>query len=287
LTNEAAERLEEFFGGFAPDSSPLLMLDYDGTMAPFRVNRFRARPWAGLREVLNRIQRQGRTRMAVVTGRPAREIWPLLGMETPPEVWGLHGAERLHPDGRREMEPAAPAARATLDELRMRLKRDAFGGLFEDKPNAAVMHWRGVAPQKSALIEKRTRELFEPLAKTEGLRLLEFECGLELRAGRDKGGAVEEILREAGGTEKSFPAAYLGDDYTDEAAFAALNGRGLSVLVRREWRQTGADVWLRPPLELKDFLRKWLEACEGLKVGVPARIVLYGQLDGSQPEPCR
>jgi trehalose-phosphatase len=272
LTNEAAQRLEGFFGEFAPGASPLLLLDYDGTLAPFRLNRFRARPWAGLRELLNRIQRQGRTRMAVITGRPAREIWPMLGMDTPPEVWGLHGAERLYPDGQREMEAAAPAARATLDELRSRLKRDAFGGLFEDKPNAAVMHWRGFAPQKAALIEKRTRELFEPLAKTEGLRLLEFECGLELRAGRDKGGAVLRILKEeADGVEKHVPAAYLGDDYTDEAAFTALKGRGLSVLVRREWRQTVADVWLRPPVELKDFLRKWLVACEGVKPEVRPR----------------
>ena len=228
--------------------------------------------------MLNRIEHQGRTRMAVITGRPAGEILPMLGMDTAPEVWGLHGAERLYPDGRREMEPASPAARATLDELRIRLKRDAFGGLFEDKPNAAVMHWRGIAPLKSALIENRTRELFEPLAKTEGLRLLEFECGLELRAGRDKGGAVLEILKEAaGGAEKSFPAAYLGDDHTDEAAFAALKGRGLSVLVRREWRQTGADVWLRPPAELKDLLRRWLEACEGWKPDVrPQELVSAG-----------
>jgi hypothetical protein len=32
---------------------------------------------------------------------------------------------------------------------------------------------------------------------------------------------------------------------------------GLSVLVRREWRETAAAVWLRPPGELKEFLEKW------------------------------
>ena len=81
-----------------------LLLDYDGTLAPFRVDRFKARPYAGVRELLTRIERQGGTRMAVVTGRPAREIGPLLGLEKMPEVWGLHGAERLHPNGRRELE---------------------------------------------------------------------------------------------------------------------------------------------------------------------------------------
>src|SRR5208337_4711237 len=102
---------------------------------------FEARPWAGVRELLTRIQRQGRTRMAVITGRPASEIAPLLGLEPPLEIWGLHGAERLYPDGRRELEEAAPETQQRLDELREMLRHDNLGGRFEDKPNAVVMHW--------------------------------------------------------------------------------------------------------------------------------------------------
>ena len=100
----------------------------------------------------------------------------------------------------------------------------------------------------------------------EGLALLEFEAGLELRAGRNKGGAVEAILAEAGagaGDRTDCPVAYLGDDLSDESAFRAVRRvgrRGLSVLVRREWRETAAEVWLRPPDELKGFLMKWAEA---------------------------
>jgi aryl-alcohol dehydrogenase-like predicted oxidoreductase len=45
-----------FFAGFAGKFTPLLLLDYDGTLAPFRVDRFLARPWAGMRELLTRIQ---------------------------------------------------------------------------------------------------------------------------------------------------------------------------------------------------------------------------------------
>ena len=55
LTLEAADRLDEFFSGFAAGARPLLLLDYDGTLAPFRVDRFQARPWAGVRELLERI----------------------------------------------------------------------------------------------------------------------------------------------------------------------------------------------------------------------------------------
>ncbi len=182
----------------------------------------------------------------------------MLWLDPPLEVWGLHGAERLYPDGRRELEQAPPATQAKLEELRAHLRRDSLGGLFEDKANGAVMHWRGASPHKARLIEQRARALFEPLAQMEGLALLEFESGLELRAGRDKGGAIAAILAE---TAPGAPVAFLGDDLTDEAGFHALKGRGLSVMVRREWRATAADLWLRPPAELKEFLENWAGAC--------------------------
>ena len=100
MTPEAKKTLDQFFAGFADRRASLLLLDYDGTLAPFRTDRFKARPWKGVRELLAEIQAQGRSRMVAITGRPAAEIAPLLRLDPPLEVWGLHGAERLYPDGR-------------------------------------------------------------------------------------------------------------------------------------------------------------------------------------------
>jgi trehalose-phosphatase len=266
VTADEDAKLKGFFSAFAGGATPFLLLDYDGTLAPFRLDRFQARPWAGVREALTRIQRQGRTRMVLITGRPAHEIAPLLGLDQPFEVWGLHGAEHLLPDGRRELEPASSATSQILTRLRAMLRCDSLGGLFEDKANGVVMHWRGVSPGKARQIEAKARALFEPLAGTNGLALLEFEAGLELRAGCDKGGAVEAILREAlaGGLAPG-PVAYVGDDFTDEAAFRAVKNAGplgLAVLMRRQWHPTAADIWLRPPTELREFLARWLSATQ-------------------------
>lgn len=262
MTPEAAKKLDRFFDRFARHAHPVLLLDYDGTLAGFRVDRFQAHPWAGVRELLRQIQSRGRTQMVVISGRPAAEIAPMLGLDPPLEAWGLHGAERLFPDGRRELEQAPPATQAKLEELKQFLRRDSLGGLFEDKANGAVMHWRGHSRKMAEHIERRTRALFEPLAHMKGLSLLEFESGLELRAGRDKGGAVDVILAERRTTG---PVAYLGDDLSDETAFQAVNraaGSHLSVLVRRAWRETEADLWLRPPAEVREFLERWLRATD-------------------------
>ena len=269
MNDETIKKLEDFFHSFSSGHQPLLLLDYDGTLAPFRVDRFKARPWTGIREAIGRIQRQGRTRMVVITGRPAKEIGPLLRGHSPVidpmlEVWGLHGAERVHPDGRRELEQAPPETQRKLDELREHLRHYNLGGQFEDKPNAAVMHWRGASPRTAKFIEMRTRELFEPLAKLPGLMLLPFESGLELRVGRDKGGAVSALIFEA---EPGTPVAFIGDDVTDEAGFIAINQANcphLSVLMRPEPRETAADIWLRPPSELRGFLKRWYRAMEAV-----------------------
>ena len=252
-----AARLNAFLRAVAAAPQSVLMLDYDGTLAGFRVDRFKARPWAGVSELLALIQSQGKTRLAIVTGRPPEEIQPMLQLDQPVEVWGLHGAKRLYPDGRSELEDAPRAARKALDAMRALLSRDALGGLYEDKPNAAVMHWRGLSPRQAKAVEASTRALFQPLSKLPGLALLEFEAGLELRAGRDKGGAVRAILRES---PKNVPAAYLGDDWTDEAAFEAVKawrGPHFTALVKPDRRKTAADVWLKPPHDLRAFLTQW------------------------------
>lgn len=265
MTDEATKTLQEFFNSFAPGIKPLLLLDYDGTLAPFRVDRSKARPYTGVREAIARILHQGRTRLVVITGRPAREIGPLLRgyppiIDQPIEVWGLHGSERLYADGRRELEEAPAPTQRKLDELREHLRHNNLGGEFEDKPNAAVMHWRGASPRTAKFIEMRTRELFEPLSRMEGLMLLEFEGGLELRVGRDKGAAIRTLVGEV---PPGTPVTYLGDDLTDEAAFMALNqieAPHLSVLMRGEQRETAANLWLRPPSGLRAFLKKWHRA---------------------------
>src|SRR5689334_14381645 len=92
----------------------VLMLDYDGTLAPFRVDPAQARPYPGIAGTLDAIMEEGSTRVVVVSGRRAAEIGPLLGTRIQPEVWGSHGWERLSSSGALSIERAPQAA---LDAL--------------------------------------------------------------------------------------------------------------------------------------------------------------------------
>src|ERR1051326_6719352 len=79
-------------------SSRVLLLDYDGTLAPFTLERDRSFPYREIPSLITDIMRCG-TRVVLISGRPATELLFLSGIHPHPEIWGSHGSERLRPDG--------------------------------------------------------------------------------------------------------------------------------------------------------------------------------------------
>ena len=91
--------LHQFFDQLDASQTGALVLDYDGTLAPFCKDRLNAFPYPGVSQALFRIMRTGSTRIAIVSGRPVEEVIPLLGIFPIPEIWALDGLQRLWPDG--------------------------------------------------------------------------------------------------------------------------------------------------------------------------------------------
>jgi trehalose 6-phosphate phosphatase len=253
--------VEQFLKAVARSPVSALLLDYDGTLAPFCLNRQQALPFPGVTELLQEIIANGRTRVVIITGRTAREVIPLLAVHPSPEIWGCHGLERLKPDGSCETPRVEEAVVHALADADRWLRYQGLHNRAEFKTGAVAIHWRGL--DEAAATETRSQVLLGwfPIAQSTPMELLEFDGGIEMRMpGRDKGDAVRTILDEIG---PEVPVAYLGDDVTDEQAFLALDTLGLSVLVRPEWRKTAAALWIRPPEGLREFLTRWLQACRG------------------------
>jgi trehalose 6-phosphate phosphatase len=242
----------------ADAAASVLLLDYDGTLAPFHVDRLRAYPYAGVVQRLEGILKSGRSRVVIVSGRPVAELRPLLLPLHDIEIWGSHGLEHQSSGGTYRRITIASEIAASLREAESWLRMTGLSHRLEIKPGGIAVHWRGVPAAQIESVQAHVQTGLGPLAKRPGLKLLEFEGGLELRVTRpDKGDAVRSVLDNS---SSRTPVAYLGDDRTDEDAFRALNSHGLTVLVRPEYRETNAQVWLRPPEELMGFLDRWLES---------------------------
>lgn len=248
--------LTDFLDRLNAASTSILLLDYDGTLAPFHTRRDRAYPYPGVIQILESIIQCSKTRVVLVSGRPVRELQILLHPLNGLEMWGAHGLEHLLSDGTYQQTPTDPETAAILVQAQEWLITTGMASLAEIKPGGIALHWRGQPHAEIASIQARTQEGWTELAKHPGIKLLNFEGGLELRiAHPNKGDVVTAILEHS---DSNAPIAFLGDDFTDEDAFDVLGDRGLSVLVRPEYRETGATVWLKPPHELIDFLKQWL-----------------------------
>lgn len=255
--------LETFWDDLGRHHTGALILDYDGTLAPFCKDRYCAFPYPGVSPLLFKIMQTGRTRVVLVSGRPAGELIPLLGIFPFPEIWGLHGLQRLLPDGECRTYPLADSDLRILAEAGFWLDYQGLRHLAECKTGSIAVHWRGLSPEDAAATAERVRKGWSRLVTDSRMTLLDFDGGIEIRPNtRNKAHAVLTVLEEMG---PGVPFAYLGDDRTDEDAFAALqySSRALTVLVRPEWRDTRASAWIKPPQELIEFLERWLDGCCG------------------------
>ncbi len=247
--------LENFWSKVQKAKHRVLILDYDGTLAPFRMERDRAYPYPGVKETLERIQTSGKTRLIIVSGRIIKDITSLLGLEQLPEIWGGHGFERLLPDSTLQRKNISASCSDKLQKAFLWAKDNGYETNCEQKGSSLAFHWRGLKEETKKELEKKVGAAWEPLTESQELEIQPFDGGLELRcAGMHKGDAVIQILGESA---KDAIIAYLGDDLTDEDAFRALKGKGLAVLVRETHRTTMADYWLTPPDELLTFLQNW------------------------------
>lgn len=263
-TNATLIRLpqfHEFLERLANHPASALALDYDGTLAPFHIDRNAAIPWPGVREAIQKVLATHQTRLVLITGRPAEEVRDLLAVRPTPEIWGVHGRQRLFPDGHMTMAPLRESEEQGLEEAAAWLASHRYLEFAERKPGSIAVHWRGLAPDEVATLGPAVHAAFTPIADRSGMSLLQFDGGLELRPLEpNKGSAVRTLLAEI---PPGTPFAYLGDDTTDEDAFLALQGSdALTVLVRSEWRPTNAQLWIRPPEQLLGFLDEWA-TCRG------------------------
>lgn len=239
----------------------LLMLDYDGTLAPFVRNRMKARPYKGVKQRLTKLLKIGKTRVVIISGRSLDDLETLLGKPQHLELWGSHGFERKLVNGKRILSEIDANTREGLKLGIDICLKQAPHKFCEAKPFSVALHFRGMKNSDKDEILPSVKACWNKLAKNYGLKVRPFEEGLELMPrGTTKGDAVKQIIKEL--QNPNIPIAYLGDDITDEDAFKALGKKGLKVLVRKQLRPTLADLQIEPPQELLNFLDLWIEHYE-------------------------
>ena len=203
---------------------------------------------------------------------------------------GLHGFDRMAPDGAVSRDPAAEPYVEAVQRMARRVRGlDAarLGLVVEDKGPMLDLHYRQAADPHATLAELET-EVLRP-ARDLGLAVATGHFLVELRppVAIDKGTAVLSLLRSGpgpgagpgvggddgagggnesagGGDESGGPyqtAIFLGDDLTDCTGFAAVH----------EWARAGGGTALavaaltpETPRKVKDDADVWVAATPGV-----------------------
>ncbi len=236
--------------------SPAVFLDYDGTLTPIVADPDRAVLPVETRATVERLA--AHLPVAVVSGRSADDVRARMGLDG---VWyaGSHGFELVWPDGWREQRGREFLPSLDRVERALRATARRFPATrVERKPFAIAVHHRrspdDVVPDIEAAVDAEI-EGFPDLRVLRGKRVLDVQPDLPW----DKGEATMRLLDAMVPDVAAGVPVYVGDDVTDEAAFRAVRGRGVGILVDGgEDVTTAARYGLADPGAVRAFLETLL-----------------------------
>jgi len=253
-----------------------LFLDYDGTL----VSGPRGDAIRPPSSVLRRLTQLGEVdsfSVFIISGRPVEELRRLVGIPSIGYI-GQRGFEISIP-GRPIMYPVEGETAATVlhhAELEVHRALGSLDGVeIENRGYGLVLHTALAEPKASSDAIQRFVATIRRVDTASALEVLYGDGVVEARmAGWGKGDALIHILRDA--DAGSALAIYVGDDVTDEDAFEAVNmwsdanlpdipwfveddeaddiPGAVGILVANKPRPTGAELFVRDPQEVYEFL---------------------------------
>ena len=209
--------------------TPALFLDYDGTLTPI-VDRPELAVMAdGARAVVDALSRA--RPVAVVSGRDRPDVEALVGLADLIYA-GSHGFDIRAP-GRGEIDNEVGGDfTPVLDRVEAHLHAvldPIEGSLVERKKFSIAAHYRLVSdadyPRFRQALDAVEAEAPELKEKT-GKKVFELQPKIDW----DKGKCVLYLCKALGFDGADHVPMFFGDDVTDEDAFRALRGRGVSVI---------------------------------------------------------
>ena len=233
---------------------PAVFLDYDGTLTSIVERPELAILSEDMRAAVATLA--GFCTVAIVSGRDRADVETLVGLDRLVYA-GSHGFDISGPDGLSIQHEEGAAFAASIRRAAERLGQALApidGALVEPKRFAVAVHYRQVAENGVSAVEGAVDRVLADapdLRKTYGKKVFELRPRLDW----DKGKAVLWVLKALELDRPDVLPFYLGDDATDEDAFAALANRGIGILVGCPARETSARYVLDRPADVQRFLQ--------------------------------
>lgn len=234
----------------------LLLVDFDGTLAPFNRDPGAVYLDTATSALLERLASRADTTLGVISGRRLPDLKKRVAVDGDIYIAGFHGLE-IDAPGEAFVHPAAAAAAPLMRSIAAAVQPhlDALPGVFiEDKVFSIALHYREAEPAVRVVAQSRFLDAARAHVDAGRLRLLPGSCVLELlpEAGWHKGSALEWIRHRVERAHGATFTVYAGDDVTDEDAFRAIHPNGMSIASSE--RVTGGEFVVDGPDGVKRLL---------------------------------
>ncbi|MDD4900053.1 MAG: trehalose-phosphatase [Candidatus Omnitrophica bacterium] len=244
----------------------LFLFDYDGTLAPIAPTPQEVVLPEETKIILRKLSAMPDCKIGIVSGRSLKDLKKAIGIQGIIYA-GNHGFEIEGPKLKFESQ-VSPQFKAGLRKIARDLSsklKGVEGVLIEDKGVTLSIHYRLVRGKDMPLFEKIISEATAFCVKNGKIKVERGKKVYEIKppVQWDKGKAALWLLASqkfAIGEDKVI-SVYIGDDKTDEDAFRALKGKGITILVGGADRPV-ADYYLKDAEEVAKFLHLILEAKE-------------------------
>jgi trehalose 6-phosphate phosphatase len=210
--------LEEALQRAAASARLLVAVDFDGTVSPLVDDPVDAEPLPAAQDALETLAGLSGTTVALVSGRALADLAARSGLGPPLRLVGGHGVEL--DDLAVELPPGGAQLLARLRAALTDLASEVPGALVETKSASVAIHVRQAERRAASHV---TAAALEGPGRWDGVHVLHGKEVVELAVvAPDKGAALARLRTQTGADA----VVYVGDDVTDEAAFAALDGDG-------------------------------------------------------------
>ena len=206
--------------------------------------------------------------VAVISGRDRKDVETKVAL--PQLIYaGSHGLDMAGPGGLDIPEKVSThildSLKQAADNLQNKLK-DVKGCLVESKKFAIAVHFRNVADEEvSKVTDAVEKELKNHghLKKGTGKKIIELKPAIDWH----KGWAVNWLFDALELSVDNGISIFIGDDITDEDAFASIYGSGIGILVGTHGEQTAASYALNDTDEVRKFLELFYQNVQNKKHG--------------------
>lgn len=254
---EPATDLRSAVTAFAARPRVLVATDFDGVLAPLVADPMKSRAMPGGLEALRAAATLEGVSTALISGRDLATLIELTGIGPDDGIAliGSHGAQtNFEPaQGAAFVDDEAKALLVTLEAELETIRSRYPTTRLEHKPVAVALHTRGVEPSVAAAAAAAAREVGE---RHPGAHVMPGKDVVELTViEANKGIAILSLVRAT----SSEATLYLGDDVTDEKAFAALDPASGDLTVKVGDGDTAAAQRVRDPEAVVELLQLFVD----------------------------